>query len=848
MLNNCSLYKKSVIKPKVSKHGKPIDVGIKNHIFIGYEHTDAIKDYIAKEYWGHLNKRLFYHINYTFRARLLTNEVCQFMWENNNNNHNNGIIGLFHTGLQSSKNGEFLYLIFKPNPEIRKQSWTLPNDAKNVSDYMMTKQEVVSKFGIKPNDLPGIPDYFSKKYYFYPGWRLVLEWDSALRMLLNHKTGGNSKKVILDEFSQNGVTINSNVMRQQLIQPLTNAVNEAMAGYHNDNDYVRPGIYFLDDGYQIVHQMILNVEYPQNSGKITKFVAVFEENKFQKQYTFTRLLNLEMAYKNARLVGKVPQSWCFRENNCVPTKKKQMKPSKPAPILINNYEYINSSVSNNNNNYKSNNNNNNNSNANTNTNGGGSSSASKQMLHTYKLNKGDLLTLTEKDFEAFGLFKPQTIFDHDLTGILAKKIWTRVQMWKHLRTVSEIDDYVLDNLYHNSVRILQTSDLSISQQTIIKLPNWWDPIVHDKLCVKLVLKYGLIQDSTKMITDRLFEETVKQNNTGIHVDPDEQIGFFKKFLLPKKPLIWRLRYVSYVLTHQGIEPTRLIWDFLTLQSIQSPFEYQNKVSKHDYKLEIKKWIEKEAGSDYDENDDVFQLLNVDLNKKNGIPLHPPTTDDNLINNNNSNIKGRNNIYKKYLKNKRGSHTKSLLTSPRNAKQRGGRYSSDLISRYLELDRDEYNNPLLPIQIKGGVTITSLGRIVYDKKGYFSAKYIWPVGYECQRLHTSYINPTKRVIFTSKVLETDRKPMFAVTAQDDIQNPIIESSASTAWTNVIKKVNNAKPVHERRSTCTVSGPEMYGFHDPLTVALIEELPNAKLCAKYWNNKKSFKSFLVENGLL
>jgi len=359
MLNNCSLYKKSVIKPKVSKHGKPIDVGIKNHIFIGYEHTDAIKDYIAKEYWGHLNKRLFYHINYTFRARLLTNEVCQFMWENNNNNHNNGIIGLFHTGLQSSKNGEFLYLIFKPNPEIRKQSWTLPNDAKNVSDYMMTKQEVVSKFGIKPNDLPGIPDYFSKKYYFYPGWRLVLEWDSALRMLLNHKTGGNSKKVILDEFSQNGVTINSNVMRQQLIQPLTNAVNEAMAGYHNDNDYVRPGIYFLDDGYQIVHQMILNVEYPQNSGKITKFVAVFEENKFQKQYTFTRLLNLEMAYKNARLVGKVPQSWCFRENNCVPTKKKQMKPSKPAPILINNYEYINSSVSNNNNNYKNNNNNNN---------------------------------------------------------------------------------------------------------------------------------------------------------------------------------------------------------------------------------------------------------------------------------------------------------------------------------------------------------------------------------------------------------------------------------------------------------------------------------------------------------
>ena len=171
-------------------------------------------------------------------------------------------------------------------------------------------------------------------------------------------------------------------------------------------------------------------------------------------------------------------------------------------------------------------------------------------------------------------------------------------------------------------------------------------------------------------------------------------------------------------------------------------------------------------------------------------------------------------------------------------------SSELIERYRTLSRDEDGNLIFPIQAKQGASIINLGEVVFDRKLFSSSKYIWPNGFESQRIHPSYLEPSQRVIYTSKIIDAGDRPKFAVIASDDPDNPIIANSASTAWTNVITKVNYAKDPDKRRKTCTVSGPEMFGYNDPLIIALIEELPNSKRVEKYWKNRTPFREVLQD----
>jgi hypothetical protein len=49
--------------------------------------------------------------------------------------------------------------------------------------------------------------------------------------------------------------------------------------------------------------------------------------------------------------------------------------------------------------------------------------------------------------------------------------------------------------------------------------------------------------------------------------------------------------------------------------------------------------------------------------------------------------------------------------------------------------------------------------------------------------------------------------------------------------VIKKVNE---VRQKDSSNAISGPEYYGFSNPLVREMIEELPNVDKCTKYKKN--------------
>ena len=169
-------------------------------------------------------------------------------------------------------------------------------------------------------------------------------------------------------------------------------------------------------------------------------------------------------------------------------------------------------------------------------------------------------------------------------------------------------------------------------------------------------------------------------------------------------------------------------------------------------------------------------------------------------------------------------------------------NSILVDRYRTVPRDEEGNVVLPIPTKVGASIVSLGEVVWDRKLYSSSKYIWPIGFESQRTHTSYLQPSQRVMYTSKIIDGGDRPFFAVIASDDPDNAIITNSASAAWCKVISKVEQTKDPDKRRKTYSISGPEMFGYTDPLITALIEELPDSHKVIPYWKNRTPFKEGL------
>ena len=56
----------------------------------------------------------------------------------------------------------------------------------------------------------------------------------------------------------------------------------------------------------------------------------------------------------------------------------------------------------------------------------------------------------------------------------------------------------------------------------------------------------------------------------------------------------------------------------------------------------------------------------------------------------------------------------------------------------------------------------------------------------------------------------------------------------AWALVIKQANE---VRQRHSANAISGPEYYGFSNPLVIEMIEGLPDVDKCTNYRRRSKA-----------
>eukprot|EP01119_Soliformovum_irregulare_P015187 TRINITY_DN4238_c0_g1_i3.p1 TRINITY_DN4238_c0_g1~~TRINITY_DN4238_c0_g1_i3.p1 ORF type:complete len:473 (-),score=137.10 TRINITY_DN4238_c0_g1_i3:531-1949(-) len=157
----------------------------------------------------------------------------------------------------------------------------------------------------------------------------------------------------------------------------------------------------------------------------------------------------------------------------------------------------------------------------------------------------------------------------------------------------------------------------------------------------------------------------------------------------------------------------------------------------------------------------------------------------------------------------------------------------LVKKYIPVKMDKDNKPVFPIQLRG-LTIESLGKIVYDRPKFHAKRYIWPVGFKSSRIYNSMTQLDQRCEYTSEIVENGDEPSFIVTCYEDPKNPIVivRPTASGAWAEVGKKFFELKKEVTGKDTFTqLSGPEMFGFAHPSIAKLIQEMPGADYCEKY-----------------
>ncbi|CAO3662765.1 unnamed protein product [Umbelopsis vinacea] len=144
-------------------------------------------------------------------------------------------------------------------------------------------------------------------------------------------------------------------------------------------------------------------------------------------------------------------------------------------------------------------------------------------------------------------------------------------------------------------------------------------------------------------------------------------------------------------------------------------------------------------------------------------------------------------------------------------------SSKRMRKVVEIPKDESGKPILPIQI-GSFQLISLGKVEL-RDGYYNERYIWPVGYCIKRTYMSMKNKHENTEYSCTIEEDGDSPKFRIVADDDPDHPIEASTATGAWGNVVRQANKIRG--RGHLTCSVSGPEYFGYAHPAIADLINE---------------------------
>ncbi|KAJ3787655.1 F/Y rich C-terminus-domain-containing protein [Lentinula aff. detonsa] len=152
-----------------------------------------------------------------------------------------------------------------------------------------------------------------------------------------------------------------------------------------------------------------------------------------------------------------------------------------------------------------------------------------------------------------------------------------------------------------------------------------------------------------------------------------------------------------------------------------------------------------------------------------------------------------------------------------------------------IPRDKYGQPMLPLNV-GIMTVVRLGNVCF-RDHFHSERYIFPVGYTVTRRYLSTLDPSAEVVYHCTILDGGDGPKFQIVPSDEPDKPIIASTATGAWSSIVRKANE---IRKRQHSNSVSGPDFYGLGQNTIRHLIQQLSGAERLAKRGTRKNEDES--------
>uniref|UniRef100_A0A8R7UI00 Histone-lysine N-methyltransferase n=1 Tax=Triticum urartu TaxID=4572 RepID=A0A8R7UI00_TRIUA len=129
-------------------------------------------------------------------------------------------------------------------------------------------------------------------------------------------------------------------------------------------------------------------------------------------------------------------------------------------------------------------------------------------------------------------------------------------------------------------------------------------------------------------------------------------------------------------------------------------------------------------------------------------------------------------------------------------------------------------------------------IVSDSDHFHNKMHIWPEGYTAFRKFASVKDPHLVTSYKMEVLRNSdikARPLFRVISEDGLQ--IDGSTPNACWKEIYCRIKEKQcnvTSELEGNVCQRSGSDMFGFSNPQIRQLIQELPNARSCLKYFEN--------------
>jgi hypothetical protein len=143
------------------------------------------------------------------------------------------------------------------------------------------------------------------------------------------------------------------------------------------------------------------------------------------------------------------------------------------------------------------------------------------------------------------------------------------------------------------------------------------------------------------------------------------------------------------------------------------------------------------------------------------------------------------------------------------------------SRKRKSDAMEDNAGIdLPLNL-GEFIILQMGHVI-PHPPFMDSDHVWPVGYKSARSFLSVLS-SQHVTYTCEVHESDAKPSFVVTAEDDPSHPFIGSTPNECWRQIVQRAHDKHgPVSELQ--VIPEGVTMFGLDHTTVVEYLRKICN------------------------